>query len=204
MTNSWILPPSLGTTTENSSEPFELSPLSSAQIIEQRHPHHYHQLQQKISSSSLSAVKLSKCPHRHSRSYRHHHHMIINSKRKRLSEIESTNVVKDELHPELTEETSMITSSEQIKQEETNDNMEEQITSSNNNNNTLSSSFKINRDLLRKDISQHVHATLKPYTKRTCKQGHIVSTDHIKYLVKRFTLAVIDKEIEKAKNDGIS
>ena len=70
------------------------------------------------------------------------------------------------------------------------DNNDEQITS---NDNTLSSSSKINRDLLRKNISQHVHATLKPYTKRTCKQGRIVSTDDIKYLVKKFTLAVLDK-----------
>ena len=65
------------------------------------------------------------------------------------------------------------------------------------------SSFKLNRDLLRKNISQHVHITLKPYTKRTCKQGRIVSTEDIKYLVKKFTLAVLDKEIEKAKNDGL-
>ena len=65
------------------------------------------------------------------------------------------------------------------------------------------SSFKVNRDLLRKNISQHVHITLKPYTKRTCKQRRIVSTEDIKYLVKKFTLAVLDKEIEKAKNDGL-
>lgn len=67
-----------------------------------------------------------------------------------------------------------------------------------------SSSSKANRDLLRKHISQHVHTTLKPYTKRTCKQGRIVATDDIKYLVKKFTLAVLDKEIEKAKNEGIA
>ncbi len=83
---------------------------------------------------------------------------------------------------------------------EINDNIDEQTSS---NNNTLSSSFKINRDLLRKNISQHVHTTLKPYTKRTCKQGRIVSTDDIKYLVKKFTLAVLEKEVEKAKNEGI-
>jgi len=83
---------------------------------------------------------------------------------------------------------------------EINDNTDEQTPS---NDNTLSSSSKQNRDILRKNISQHVHATLKPYTKRTCKQGRIVSTDDIKYLVKKFTLAVLDKEIEKAKNEGI-
>ena len=83
---------------------------------------------------------------------------------------------------------------------ETTDNLEDEISS---NDNTLSSSFKINRDLLRKNISQHVHTTLKPYTKRTCKQGRIASTDDIKYLVKKFTLAVLDKEIEKATNDRI-
>ena len=63
------------------------------------------------------------------------------------------------------------------------------------------SSFKVNRDLLQKNISQHVHITLKPYTKRAWKQGRIVSTEDIKYLVKKFSLAVLDKEIEKAKND---
>jgi hypothetical protein len=78
--------------------------------------------------------------------------------------------------------------------------MEDQIFSSHN---PSSASSRLNRDLLRKNISQHVHTTLKPYTKRTCKQGRIVSTDDIKYLVKKFTLAVLDKEIEKAKNDGI-
>jgi len=83
---------------------------------------------------------------------------------------------------------------------EINDNTDEQTPS---NDNTLSSSSKQNRDILRKNISQHVHATLKPYTKRTCKQGRIVSTDDIKYLVKKFTLAVLDKEIEKANNDWI-
>jgi len=236
MATSWI-PPSIKTPLENSVSrplpppPLDLSPLSSAQISEQHHPH--------ISSSSRSAMKSSKYPHRHSRSHRHHHHMSSNNKRKRPSAVESTTTVKEELHPQFIEETSMIISNEQIKLDETNDkkseeqteeislvdakvstdehnefipstslkesseindNMEEATSS---NNNTLSSSSKINRDHLRKNISQHVHATLKPYTKRTCKQGRIGSTDDIKYLVKKFTLAVLDKEIEKAKNEGI-
>jgi hypothetical protein len=237
MTTSWT-PPSLGTPTENSTSlpsALDLSPLSSAHINEQRRPHH------ELSSSSRLAMKLSKHPHRHSRSHRHHyshHHMNSNNKRKRPSDIESTTVVKEEPHSQSTEEPSMITSNQQIKQEdaadekpieqtgemslaipktsldendeldmsttvkessEINDNIDEQIPS---NDNTLSSSAKLNRDVLRKNISQHVHATLKPYTKRTCKQGRIVSTDDIKYLVKKFTLAVLDKEIEKAKNEG--
>jgi len=238
MTTSWV-PPSLGgTPIENSGAPLDLSPLSSAQISEQRRPHHH---QQQLSSSSRSTLKLSKHPHRHGRNHRHHHyyhhHMSSNNKRKRPSETESTTIVNVEPHPQSTEETSMIVSNEQIKQEEINDrkaaepmeemfdavpkvsidennendvlttvkecseihdNIEEQNSS---NYNTLSSSLKLNRDLLRKNISQHVHATLKPYTKRTCKQGRIVSTDDIKYLVKKFTLAVLDKEIEKAKNE---
>jgi hypothetical protein len=238
MTTSWT-PPSLGTPTVNADALLDLSPFSSAQINEQHHPHH----QQQLSSSSRSFLKLSKHPYRHSRNHRHyhhHHHMSSNNKRKRPAEIESTTVIKDEPYPQSTEETSMIISNEQIKQEETNDkksaeyteemfvaaiskasvdehneidalttvkesseindNIEEQTSSTNN---TLSSSLKINRDILRKNISQHVHTTLKPYTKRTCKQGRIVSTDDIKYLVKKFTLAVLDKEIEKAKNEGI-
>jgi hypothetical protein len=65
------------------------------------------------------------------------------------------------------------------------------------------SSFKLNRDLVRKNISHHVHITWKPDTKRTCEQGRIVSTEDIKYLVKKFTLAVLDKEIKKATNDGL-
>jgi hypothetical protein len=99
------------------------------------------------------------------------------------------------------DETDEVNVSTTVKESsEINDNIEEQTFS---NNNTLSSSSKANRDLLRKNISQHVHTTLKPYTKRTCKQGRIVSTEDIKYLVKKFTLAVLDKEIEKAKNEGI-
>jgi hypothetical protein len=240
MTTSWT-PPSLGTPTENSGATIDLSPISSAQITEQHHPHHH---QQQISSSSRSALKLSKYPHRHSRNHRHHyhhhHHMSSNNKRKRPSEIESTTGIKEEPHPQSTEETtSMIILNEQIKQEETNDKKPVEHTdemssaiskasidennefdmsttvkesseindnideSTSSNNNTLSSSLKVNRDLLRKNLSQHVHTTLKPYTKRTCKQGRIVSTDDIKYLVKKFTLAVLDKEIEKAKTDGI-
>ena len=237
MITSWT-PPSLGTPTENSASvlpTLDLSPLSSAQITEQRRPHH------QLTSSSRAAIKLSKYPHRHSRNHRHHHHhhhINSNNKRKRPSEIESTTMIKEEPHPPSTEESSMIISNERINQDindkkpdeqmeemsdtipkttinetnetdmlttvkessEINDNMEEQISS---NENTLSSSSKNNRDILRRNISQHVHATIKPYTKRTCKQGRIVSTDDIKYLVKKFTLAVLDKEIEKAKNDGI-
>ncbi|CAF4159056.1 unnamed protein product, partial [Rotaria magnacalcarata] len=77
---------------------------------------------------------------------------------------------------------------------EINDNVDKHV--SLNPNTLLSSSSKSYRELLRKNISQHVHTTLKPYTKRTCKQGRIISTDDIKYLVKKFTLAVLDKEIE--------
>jgi hypothetical protein len=238
MTSSWI-PPTLGTPTENLGAPLDLSPLSSAQITDQRRPHHHHH-QQQPSSSAHSTLKLSKHFHRHIRNHRHHHqhyHMSSNNKRKRPTETESTTVIKEEPHPQSTEETSMITANEQMKEGEEfndkkpdeeemsatvpkasidednetdmsttvkesfeiNDNIEESTSS---NNNTLSSSFKNNRDLLRKNISQHVHATLKPYTKRTCKQGRIVSTDDIKYLVKKFTLAVLDKEIEKAKNEA--
>ncbi|CAF3183154.1 unnamed protein product [Rotaria sp. Silwood2] len=245
MATSWI-PPSLTVPIENSVSlppppppPLDLSPLSSAQIHEQRRPHHD---QQQVSSSSRSSMKLLKQAHRHSRSYRHHHHnMSINNKRKRPVAVESITIVKEELHSQMKEETSIIISNEQFKQDENNDknsvvehteemsvdvpkvstdgynennvsitvkesseindNVDKQHSSDSN---TLSSSSKINRDLLRKNISQHVHATLKPYTKRTCKQGRIVSTDDIKYLVKKFTLAVLDKEIEKAKNDGTS
>ncbi|CAF4941260.1 unnamed protein product, partial [Rotaria sp. Silwood1] len=246
MATSWI-PPSLTVSTEHSLSlppppplPLDLSPLSSAQIHDQRRPQHD---QQQVSSSSRSSMKLLKHSHRHNRNHRyyhHHQHMSSNNKRKRPSTIESTTVVKEELNSQLKEETSIIVSNEQFKQDEINDkksiiehteemsvdvskisidgnnennvsitvkesseindNIDKQISS---NSNTLSSSSKINRDLLRKNISQHVHTTLKPYTKRTCKQGRIVSTDDIKYLVKKFTLAVLDKEIEKAKNDGI-
>lgn len=235
MTASWI-PPSLEVPTDESGARLDLSPLSSAQITEQRRPHH----SQQLLSSSRSTLKLLKHPHRHSRSHRHHHHynhhMSTNNKRKRPTETDSTVAIKDEPHPQSTEDTSMITSNEQeeindkksverieetsntvlkepnddnnemdesttVKElSETNENNEEQTFL---NNNKLSSSFKLNRDLLRKNISQHVHTTLKPHTKRTCKQGRIVSTDDIKYLVKKFTLAVLDKEIEKAKNEGI-
>ncbi|CAF4605992.1 unnamed protein product [Rotaria sp. Silwood1] len=246
MATSWI-PPSLTVSTEHSLSlppppplPLDLSPLSSAQIHDQRRPQHD---QQQVSSSSRSSMKLLKHSHRHNRNHRyyhHHQHMSSNNKRKRPSTIESTTAVKEELNSQLKEETSIIVSNEQFKQDEINDkksiiehteemsvdvskisidgnnennvsitvkesseindNIDKQISS---NSNTLSSSSKINRDLLRKNISQHVHTTLKPYTKRTCKQGRIVSTDDIKYLVKKFTLAVLDKEIEKAKNDGI-
>ncbi|CAF1219451.1 unnamed protein product [Adineta steineri] len=240
MATSWT-PPIITTPTETSMPcpppgPLDLSPLSSAQIHDQHRPHpHHHQ----SSTSSRSVMKLTKHPHRHSRSHRHHHMSSIN-KRKRPLTVESTTVIKEELHPPTTEETSMITSNEQIKQEEMNDknpiehteenpvtdskvsmdenneniasattkeslemndNIEESISS--NNHTSLSSASKVSRDHLRRNISQHVHATLKPYTKRTCKQGRIVSTDDIKYLVKKFTLAVLEKEIEKAKNEGI-
>ncbi|CAF1412778.1 unnamed protein product [Rotaria sordida] len=249
MATSWI-PPSLTIPTEHSvlhppppPPPLDLSPLSSAQIHEQRPPPHdqQQQQQQQISSSSRLPMKLLKHSHRQNRSHRQHnhhhqhHHINLNNKRKRLSIVESTTIIKEELHTPLKEETSMIISNEQFKQDEINDkkslvehteemsvdvpkvsidennvsitvkesseindNIDKQVSS-----NILSSSLKINRDILRKNISQHVHTTLKPYTKRTCKQGRIVSTDDIKYLVKKFTLAVLDKEIEKAKNDGI-
>ncbi|CAF3172330.1 unnamed protein product [Rotaria socialis] len=246
MTTSWT-PPSLTTPNEHSISnslpppPLDLSPLSSAQIHEKYHRHHDQQ-QQQLSSSSRSTMKPIKHSQRHSRSHRHHHHITSsNNKRKRVSEtVESTTVISEELDSQLKDETSMIISNEQFKQDEINDknsvehtdelsaNVSQVPIDENNENNvsitvkesseindnvdkhvslnpnTLSSSSsKSYRELLRKNISQHVHTTLKPYTKRTCKQGRIISTDDIKYLVKKFTLAVLDKEIEKAKNDGI-
>ncbi|UJR29109.1 hypothetical protein I4U23_010323 [Adineta vaga] len=223
MTTSWTLP-STETTTDTSAPPIDLSPLSSAHIIsEQRRPHHHHHHHSLLHAN----MKLSKHLHRHSRNHRHHH--ISNSnKRKRPPTVDSTTAIKEEI-----DDTSKMTPNEtkpleqeedddeeddaeqmsstvpkivseennEIKQSssEINDHNEESITSNAN----ILSSIKQNRDHLRKNISQHVHATLKPYTKRTCKQGRIVSTDDIKYLVKKFTLAVLDKEIEKAKNDAI-
>lgn len=250
MTTSWIPPPLAGSTERSTSDiqtasTLDLSPLSSIQIHEQRHPHHENQ---QLSSLSRSSINVSKHSHRHGRSHRHHHHphihhqqpLMNNMKRKRPSAVESIIVSKEELHSQsFKDETSMVTSNEQFKQDEnndkkplehneemsvdvpiesvdqnnesnlpitvkesseTNENIEKQNVS---NSDIQLSSLKNNRDLLRKNISQHVHVTLKPYTKRTCKQGRIVSTDDIKYLVKKFTLAVLDKEIEKAKHDGI-
>lgn len=243
METSWT-PPLLSVTMESSDStlpshpPLDLSPLSSAQIHEQRRPDHD---QQQLSSSSRPSTKVLKHSHRHNRSHRHHHHhhMISNNKRKRPATVEFANVINQELSSQSKEDPSTIMSTEQFKQEESsdkkpvehtedmcldiskscvdqNDENDTSVTvkepsviddnidnnASSTQNNPLSSS-KMNRDLLRKNISQHVHATLKPYTKRTCKQGRILSTDDIKYLVKKFTLAVLDKEIEKAKNDGI-
>ena len=242
MATSWtpptpVLSPSLGTSTElsvPSLAPIDLSPVSFAHIHDQRRP-----LREQILSSSRAAEKLSKHPHRQTRSHRHHPSM--HNKRKRPAPRESTSTIKEETSSlmKVDDEESAVDAIDQIKTEETecnksetsiegitesvpmmstdensapnmfttvtstsdvNDKMEDQIYSSHN---TSSTSSRLNRDLLRKNISQHVHTTLKPYTKRTCKQGRIVSTDDIKYLVKKFTLAVLDKEIEKAKNDGI-
>lgn len=248
MTTSWTPPvlvssPSLETSTENlvpPPPPFDLSPLSSAQIHEQHRPHHHHH--HPFLSSSHSNIKLFKHPYRHSRSHRYHyHHTSSINKRKRPSAVESNTGIKEESNIPSTEESLAVTSLEHnITHEEIDDKkpialLEEMFvtvskasidensevnvlttvkessemndtideSASSNNNNILSSSSKINRDLLRKNISQHVHTTLKPYTKRTCKQGRIVSTDDIKYLVKKFTLAVLDKEIEKARNEAI-
>lgn len=228
--SSWI-PPILEIPTENSDAPLDLSPVSFAQITEQRRPHH------QSSSTSRSVSKLLKHSHRHNR--HHHQHIISHAKRKRPIGMESTATIKEEANLPSIEDATIIDTDEQIKDEEINekfqiesiekqsavvpkaaidadndfdmatitkdtsdlnDHADEHTLSSDSK--TLSSSIKLNRDLLRKNISQHVHAILKPYTKRTCKQGRIVSTDDIKYLVKKFTLAVLDKEIEKARNDG--
>ena len=244
MASSWnpptpVLSPSLGTAAELSVPslvPIDLSPVSSAHIHDQRRSLH----EQILSSSSRAAEKLSKHPHRQTRS--HPHHPSMHNKRKRSVPIQSTSTITEE-KSSLTEaevEESAVDAVDQIKTEEAdgnksetsiegitesvptmstdensapnmfttvtstsdvNEKMEDQIYSSDN---TSSTCTRLNRDLLRKNISQHVHMTLKPYTKRTCKQGRIVSTDDIKYLVKKFTLAVLDKEVEKAKNDGIA
>ena len=234
MKSSWI-PPILEIPTETSGAPLDLSPVSFAQITEQRRPHHHHQ----SSSSSRTLSKILKHSHRHSRNDRHHHHhhhpLSSHSKRKRPIEMESTTMIKEEQHPLSTEDATIVDTNEQIQEEdvdetdptesiekssavvpkasidvdneidmptiskETSESADHLISSDNK---SISASIKQNRDLLRKNISQHVHAILKPYTKRTCKQGRIGSTDDIKYLVKKFTLAVLDKEIEKAKNEG--
>lgn len=222
--STWI-PPTLEILSENSGVPLDLSPVSFAQITEQRRPHHH-----QSSSTSRSTLKLFKHSHRHNR--HHHHHINNHIKRKRPIEMESstTTIIKEEAHALSTEDATIIDTDEQINEKYPNESIEklsavvpkapidadndsdmgtmikdtsefdEHTISSDNK--LLSSSIKQNRDLLRKNISQHVHAILKPYTKRTCKQGRIVSTDDIKYLVKKFTLAVLDKEIEKAKNEG--
>ena len=255
MTSSWT-PPSIGleVTTTGSEEisknglgPLDLSPLSSAHIIDHQH-HRSH------SQSARISTKSSKYSHRHTRLHRHHHHHShhqnqltsssthITNKRKRVSAPESntTTTIKDESNRLLTEDLPITTTTTQLNEivateidhekpthlhsDElpasdsnvlTNDhheadmlstvkNSSDGLTTNDDKTSSSSSSTKENRDLLRKHISQHVHTTLKPYTKRTCKQGRIVSTDDIKYLVKKFTLAVLDKEIEKAKNDGIA
>ena len=231
--SSWI-PPTLEIPTENSDVPLDLSPVSFAQITEQRRPNH------QSSSTSRSVFKLLKYSHRHNRNDRHHHHhhhISNHAKRKRPIGMESTTT---EPNVPSIDDATILDTDEQIKDEELNEKYtiesieklsavvpkaamdadndsdmatimkdtsdlndhvdDEHILSSDNK--TLSSSIRQNRDLLRKNISQHVHAILKPYTKRTCKQGRIISTDDIKYLVKKFTLAVLDKEIEKAKNEG--
>ena len=174
MTSTW-LPPSAADLSAD--PPLDLSPLSSAQITEQRRPSHR-----------------SKHLHRHVRTHRHHHHHLSNSnKRKRPSEIESIDVQKD---PSTEEQQQQQANIDESANNETSTTVKTEDQSTN--------SFKVNRDLLRKNISQYVHSTLKPYTKRTCKQGRIATTEDIKYLVKKFTLAVLDKEIEKAKNDRIA
>lgn len=221
MTSTWI-PPLAESAADNVNVLLDLSPLSSAQITEQRRPHSH------ISSSARSTLKLSKHPHRHIRIHRHNHHHHISSsssnKRKRPTEIESIVADKESSHEPVSQDVSTINIDEQTtKQEELNEkksteNIDDSLNIHSNEdemsttvkmedhqsfNSENSNSFKLNRDLLRKNISQHVHITLKPYTKRTCKQGRISTTDDIKYLVKKFTLAVLDKEIEKAKNDRI-
>ncbi|CAF0854976.1 unnamed protein product [Adineta ricciae] len=231
-TTSWT-PPSVATSANTSAPLLDLSPLSSAHILEQRRPlpiphHHQHS-----SSSSHSNMKLVKHPHRHARTHKHHHISSTNSNKRKRPVTTTTTTRTDTAaatKPDV-EGPSENMLHKTIKQEETNDvnkslehdeetsvsvskiptedtnaingstTIKDDINESNNNN--ASSSSKINRDLLRKNISQHVHATLKPYTKRTCKQGRIASTDDIKYLVKKFTLAVLDKEIEKAKDERI-
>jgi len=175
MTSTW-LPPSAADLSAD--PPLDLSPLSSAQITEQRRPSHR-----------------SKHLHRHVRTHRHHHHHLSNSnKRKRPSEIESIDVEKDPSTEEQQQQQQANIDESANNETSTTVKTEDQSTNS----------FKVNRDLLRKNISQYVHSTLKPYTKRTCKQGRIATTEDIKYLVKKFTLAVLDKEIEKAKNDRIA
>lgn len=221
MTSTWI-PPLAESAADNVNVLLDLSPLSSAQITEQRRPHSH------ISSSARSTLKLSKHPHRHIRTHRHNHHHHISSsssnKRKRPTEIESIVADKESSHEPVSQDIPTINIDEQTtKQEELNEkksteNIDDSLNIHSNEdemsttvkmedhqsfNSENSNSFKLNRDLLRKNISQHVHITLKPYTKRTCKQGRISTTDDIKYLVKKFTLAVLDKEIEKAKNDRI-
>ncbi|CAF1278302.1 unnamed protein product, partial [Didymodactylos carnosus] len=59
--------------------------------------------------------------------------------------------------------------------------------------------FKQSREQLRIKLSKLVSQQLKVYTKKQCKQGRICSQEDYKFLIKKFTLAVLDKELERAK-----
>ena len=213
--------------------PIDLSPLSSAQIHEQnRLNHDQRQISMKLSKQSHRHYHGRHHHHHHPNISSHNKRkrtstvestIVVKEEINQESKEEISTIVSNEqFKQEDNNDTDLI---EPIKETpvdiskvpidennhinvlttvkestEINNNLDEQVSAMSD---TLLLTSKNNRDLLRKNISQHVHVTLKPFTKRICKQGRITSTDDMKYLVKKFTLAVLDKEIEKAKNDGV-
>ena len=59
-------------------------------------------------------------------------------------------------------------------------------------------SFKIFKDQFRDKLSKLVIGLLQPYLKKDCKIGHIGSTDDFKHLARKFTHAIMEKEMSRA------
>lgn len=62
---------------------------------------------------------------------------------------------------------------------------------------TSSETYKKRRDLLREKLSKLIISLLQPYLKDDCKVGHIANSDDFKHLARKFTHAILDKELER-------
>jgi histone-lysine N-methyltransferase SETD2 len=66
-------------------------------------------------------------------------------------------------------------------------------------NDAASSEFKKQKDVLREELSNLIRKILAPYLKGDCKAGRIQTNEEFKHLARKFTHAILEKEISRAK-----
>jgi [histone H3]-lysine36 N-trimethyltransferase len=68
--------------------------------------------------------------------------------------------------------------------------------------NNLTDNMKKQKELFREELSKIVRKQLTPYMKSDCHIGRISNTDDFKYLARKFTHSIMERELERAVNNS--
>lgn len=67
---------------------------------------------------------------------------------------------------------------------------------------SLTDDMKKKKDLFREELSKIVCKQLTTYLKSDCHAGHITNTDDFKHLARKFTHAILERELERALSNS--